>query len=109
MKKTTLATFDTTEVFNNGHFIVKTEEYLKQLAINNIIVLPLRKIEGNIESKAAKDSVIIILSGSGSMEVNGSSVQITSGDVIYIKADEKFGITNDSLDAALQFVSVLKK
>ena len=109
MKKTNLNDFDAPVVINNGMFQIQSDDYLNQLIINKIVVLPLRHIQGNIESKAAKDSLIIILSGSGSMEVNGSSVQITAGDILEVKADETFTITNDTLESSLQFISVLNK
>ena len=109
IKKTTLNDFDAPVVINNGMFQIQSDDYLNQLIINKIVVLPLRHIQGNIESKAAKDSLIIILSGSGSMEVNGSSVQITAGDILEVKADETFTITNDTLESSIQFISVLNK
>ena len=102
MKKTNLNDFDAPVVINNGMFQIQSDDYLNQLIINKIVVLPLRHIQGNIESKAAKDSVIIVLSGSGSMEVNGSSVQITAGDILEVKADETFTITNDTLESSIQ-------
>ena len=43
------------------------------------------------------------------MEVNGSSVQITAGDILEVKADETFTITNDTLESSIQFISVLNK
>ena len=109
MKKTNLNDFDAPVVINNGMFQIQSDDYLNELIINKIVVLPLRHIQGNIESKAAKDSLIIILSGSGSMEVNGSSVQITAGDILEVKADETFTITNDTLESSIQFISVLNK
>jgi mannose-6-phosphate isomerase-like protein (cupin superfamily) len=109
MKKTNLNDFDAPVVINNGMFQIQSDDYLNQLIINKIVVLPLRHIQGNIESKTSKDSVIIILSGSGSMEVNGSSVQITAGDVIEVRADETFTVTNDTLESSIQFISVLTK
>ena len=109
MKKTNLNDFDAPVVINNGMFQIQSDDYLNQLIINKIVVLPLRHIQGNIDSKAAKDSLIIILSGSGSMEVNGSSVQITAGDILEVKADETFTITNDTLESSIQFISVLNK
>jgi mannose-6-phosphate isomerase-like protein (cupin superfamily) len=77
--------------------------------INKIVVLPLRNIQGNLDNKAGKDSVIIILNGSGSMEVNESKFPITTGDVIEIRGDEMFTLTNDTLDSSIHFISVLKK
>lgn len=109
MKKTNLNDFDAPVVVNNELFQIQSDDYLNQLIINKIVVLPLRHIQGNIESKTAMDSVIIILSGSGSIEVNGSNVQITAGDVIEVKANETFTVTNDTLDSSIQFISVLTK
>jgi mannose-6-phosphate isomerase-like protein (cupin superfamily) len=109
MKKTNLNDFDAPVVAANELFQIKSDDYLNQLLINRIIVLPLKHIQGNIESKTAKDSIIIVLSGSGSMEVNGSTVQITSGDVIQVKSSEVFTITNDMLTDPVQFVSILTK
>jgi mannose-6-phosphate isomerase-like protein (cupin superfamily) len=109
MKKTTINEFDAPLVVNNPMFSIQSDEYLDQVMINKIIVLPLNHIQGNIEKKAARDSVIIVLSGSGSMEVNESKVQITAGDVISVKASETFTITNETLDSSIQFISLLSK
>lgn len=109
MKKTNLNDFDAPVVVSSNMFQIQSDDYLDQLLINKIVVLPLRHIQGNIENKTAKDSVIIVLSGSGSMEVNGSSVQITAGDIVEVKANESFTITNDTLDASIQFISILIK
>lgn len=105
----TLTDFDVATVNVGGNFSIQPDEYLDSITINRIVVLPLCHIQGNIESKTAKDSVIIILDGSGSMEVNGNRVPVKSGDVIQIKADETFNITNDTLDSNLQFVSLFSK
>lgn len=109
MKKTSLNEIDAPVVVSNEMFRIQTDEYLDQLVLNSIVVLPLRHIQGNIEKKAAKDSVIIVLNGSGSMEVNGSKVQITAGDVVQVKASETFTIINDTLDSSIQFISLLSK
>lgn len=109
MKKTNLTDFDAPLVFHNDSFQIQSSDYLKQIMINKIVVLPLRNIQGNIESKTGKDSVILILNGSGSMEVNESKFQITTGDVIEIRGDEPFTLTNDTLDSSIHFISVLKK
>ena len=109
MKKMTLTEFDVPAVNVGGNFSIQPDEYLDKITINKIIVLPLCNIQGNIESKTAKDSVIIVLEGSGSMEVNGTRVPVKSGDVIQIKADETFNITNDTLDSSLQFISLFPK
>jgi hypothetical protein len=109
MKKTSLTNFDGPVVLNNGAYQIQCDDYLNQLLINKIVVLPLRSIQGNIESKVAQDTVIIVLSGSGSMEVNGSTVQVTASDVVEVKANESFTINNTTLDSSLQFVSILIK
>jgi len=109
MKKISLTNFEAPLVVSNEMFNIRSDDYLDQIILNNIVVLPLRHIQGNIESKAARDSVIIVLSGTGSMEVNGSKVQITSGDIIEVKASETFTIINDTLDSSIQFISLLSK
>lgn len=109
MKKTNFTNFDAPVVASNPHFIIQSDEYLNQLLINKIVIYPLQRIEGNTDDKARRDTCILILSGSGSMEVNGSSAPVNSGDVVYIKASESFSVINDTLDAILQFVSVLSK
>ena len=106
MKKTTLNDFDARVVVNNDHFNIKSDDYLNSILINKIVVLPLRKLQGNIEKKTGMDSVIIVLSGSGSMEVNNVRLPIKSGDVVLVKAAESFSIINDSLSDMLECVSL---
>jgi mannose-6-phosphate isomerase-like protein (cupin superfamily) len=109
MKKTNLTDFGIEPINVDGKFIIQPDDYLKTLTINKIIVLPLCHIQGNIESKTGKDSVIIVLEGSGSMEVNGARAPISVGDVIQVKADESFIVHNETLNSSLQFVSLFSK
>lgn len=109
MKKTTLVNFDAPCVARNEHFEVLSSEYLPTQVINKITVFPLKRLEGNIDSKLGKDSVLIFLSGTGSMEVNGQSVPVTSGDVVEVGAKEQFSIVNANLNEPLQFVSLFPK
>lgn len=109
MKKTNLTLFDSNPTYVADLFAIQTEEYLKQLLINKISVHPLKSIQGNLDSKTGKDTVIIFLNGSGSMEVNGSNVPVTAGDMIFVNSNEVFNIKNDTLDSSLQFISVLIK
>lgn len=106
MKKQALNRFEAPIVAANEMFNIQSDEYLDKLVLNNIVVLPLRKLQGNIESKTGKDTVLTVVSGSGSMEVNGSKLPITPGDVLMIKSSEMYVISNDSLTDVLQFVSV---
>lgn len=109
MKKSTLEHFDAPAVFRNDHFEVLSSDYLKSQVINKITVFPLKRLEGNIDSKLGKDSVIIFLAGTGSMEVNGQALPVTAGDVVEVKAEEQFSVINSNLNTVLQFVSLFPK
>jgi mannose-6-phosphate isomerase-like protein (cupin superfamily) len=109
MKKTSLTNFDAPTVVHNDQFNIRSDDYLDDLTLNKIVVLPLRRLQGNVESKTGKDTTIMVIAGSGSMEVNGSSVPISVGDVLCIKSNEIYTVINDSLEAVLQFVSVYTK
>jgi mannose-6-phosphate isomerase-like protein (cupin superfamily) len=107
MKKNNISNFNGELVASNQILRVINDNYLTQLTINKIVVLPLQKLQGNVESKTNKDVIILITSGSGSMEVNGKSAPISAGEIISVKASESFVIINDALDAILEFVSIL--
>lgn len=108
MKKTNLTAFDA-EVQASPTMAIQSDEYLSQLYINKIFINPLQKLDGNIESKTGRDCYMHILEGSGSMEVNGTAFPVSAGDVVLIRGSEKFTVVNDSLNAVLQFVSVVSK
>ena len=107
MKKHSLAYFDG-EPFTSPHFRLISDSYLSELIVNSIVVPPLGNIQGNIDSKTAKDAVIIATSGSGSMEVNGSVVPFTQGDVLAVTKAETYSIKNEQLNGDLQFVSIIR-
>ena len=110
MKKTNLTDFDADVVASNDYFNIKSDDYLDSLTINKVVVLPLRHLQGNIDTKSGgKDQTILILSGTGKLEINGTGVPLTSGDIALIKKSEAFIITNDALNDVLQFVSVFNK
>ena len=109
MKRTDVNNFSGPLVSRNGNFSVFSDNYLDTLLLNKIIVLPLQSIRGNIENTIGRDQVILILSGLGSMEVNGTSLTFKQGDIISIKSTERYSIRNDALDSVIQFVSVLEK
>ena len=109
MKKTTLSDFEAPRVVSNEQFEVLSSDYLDKQVINKITVFPLKRLEGNIDSKLGKDSVLIFLSGTGSMEVNGQGLLVTAGDVVEVKATEQFSVINPNLNAAIQFVSLFPK
>ncbi len=108
MKKHSLAIFDGEE-FVSPYFKLKSDGYMSELIVNSFVVPPLGNIQGNIDSKTAKDSAILVTYGSGSMEVNGSKVPFTAGDVLDVLKTETYTVQNEQLNADLQFVSIIRK
>lgn len=104
MKKTNLTTFDSALVADNQNFRIQTEEYLKELVTNKIVIHPLMDLHGNNEN--GRDSAIIVLEGSGSIDINNQRVSFVHGDIVFVKADEKFRIINDSLNSDIIVLSV---
>jgi len=109
MKKTSLNNFDGKLISKNEAFAIQSEDYLSKLVANKVYVSPLQNVRGNIESSTSQENIIIILEGMGSMEVNGSRVPVNAGDVLLLKKNDVYTLSNDTLDTVLQFVSVFPK
>lgn len=80
-------------------------EYNKH-KVNKVKIAPLQRLQGNADAELGNDITYLCVSGAGTIEAHGKKGQIKIGDIIIMKPEDPYSITNDTLDSLLELVSI---